>query len=204
MNLKNDFAGQSPAWPLDGQDRITVREFHGAMPEPVFEAFYAIMTESFPGVERRTREDQRALLRKPAYRVWMLEDEGREIGFLAFWRFADFIYGEHFAFRNACRGKGVGTRVLRRMLRESLPLVGEVEPPDTEQARRRIALYAREGFTVYPDYAYWQQPLRRGDPPTPLLLMSSRADETPQTLDRYRDVLYREVYGVCPGGAVQP
>lgn len=175
-------------------EHCLLRNYSGVMQDEKFEEFYCILCESFPEEERRTREAQHSLLNQEEYHILEIEQQGRMIGFLAYWDFGEFLYGEHFALQSCCRGRGIGTRVLHKMLGSGRTVIGEVEPPKTEQARRRIALYQREGFRLWDHYEYYQQPLRAGQQPLPLILISNREKETQESLDHYKNVLYLQVY----------
>ena len=54
-------------------------------PREKFEEIYRIYEMSFPEVERRTKEGQRAIFENPLLRVWTAEREGRTAAFLTGW-----------------------------------------------------------------------------------------------------------------------
>ena len=78
----------------------------------------------------------------------------------------------------------------------------EVEPPETEMARRRIGFYQRHGIFLN-RFAYWQQPLRPGAVPMPLLVMSWPRPVSAGGFEPYKKIIYREVYGVTQDGTPQ-
>ena len=41
------------------------------------------------------------------------EQKGKIIGFIAIWEFDDFVYVEHFALTESCRGLGLGSKMLK-------------------------------------------------------------------------------------------
>ncbi|MBR7146301.1 MAG: GNAT family N-acetyltransferase, partial [Oscillospiraceae bacterium] len=53
-----------------------------------------------------------------------------------------------FAVREDCRGSGIGSELLDELIGTlPHPICLEVEPPETEIAKRRIAFYERNGFS---------------------------------------------------------
>ena len=165
-------------------------------PATDFDAAYALLEASFPPVERRTQEGQRALFTRPEYRLLTCRADDKTLALLAEWRLHDFLFLEHFAVAPGSRGAGAGSRLLEQYLAEAnAPVILEVEPPQTEIAKRRIGFYQRHGL-VLNAYAYLQPPLRAGAAPLPLMLMSR-----PHALDlaefaKVRRALYAAVYGV--------
>ena len=77
------------------------------------------------------------------------------------------------------------------------PIVLEVEPPTTETARRRIAFYERNGFSLC-ERAYVQPPYRPWEETEglTLLLMTTAPDFLEEHFDEVRATIYAEVYGV--------
>lgn len=163
----------------------------------LFDPIYALMAISFPESELRTYEEQKKLLDHPRYRLCLETDqEGDVIGVLAAWELSAFRFVEHLAVDPGKRSGGIGRRLLTHYLAEkSTPVVLEVEPPAGELEQRRIAFYGRLGFHLN-DYPYAQPPLRPGQKPLPLLLMSYPQPLADEQLRLYRDTLYREVYGL--------
>lgn len=171
-----------------------------------FDAVFRMMEEAFPPDERRPAAEQRALLDEPGFCLYVLRRGGRVAGFMAV---RDFVqecgctYLEHFAVAPELRGQGLGAAMLRELAARSAGmLVAEVEPPDTETARRRIAFYCSQGFCLNA-HDYVQPPISAGRNPVPLRIVSA-----PQALDdagfmRLRNTLYRRVYR-CGGQGVSP
>ena len=158
-----------------------------------FDAFFSLLSRSLPPNEHRSCGAQRALFDRSAYGVLTGEHEGRLCALMALWSFPDFRYLEHFAVDPALRGRGIGGEMLMRYIGEDpRPLVLEVEPPETEIARRRIGFYTRCGMHLS-DFPYAQPPLNEGDGMLPLMLMSSSM-LTHEGAALVRDHLYREVY----------
>ena len=59
--------------------------------------------------------------------------------------------------------------------------------------RRRIGFYERHGF-VWNDYPYMQPPMRKGQEPLSLRLMTKPAGISLETYERYRSAIHCNVY----------
>ncbi len=162
----------------------------------VFPRIFKMMEQAFPPAETRDRQGQESLFDHPAYRLYVSRDQTGQIqGFIAAWEFEDFRFVEHLAVDAAVRGGGQGGAMMREYLgRDPRPVVLEVEPPLGEMARRRIGFYERLGFALN-RFDYRQLPLRKGDGPMPLLVMSWPQPVTEQAFAPYKRTIYREVYG---------
>ncbi|WP_040951060.1 GNAT family N-acetyltransferase [Gorillibacterium massiliense] len=167
------------------------------MDEMQFREIYTLMEAAFPETELRAFDDQFALLKHARYGLRVNRSEGGELlGILAGWQFSAFRFVEHIAIHTEIRGQGIGRRMLEEYLNEAeTPVVLEVELPDTPIAQRRIAFYERIGFHLNP-FAYQQPPLRRGQAPLPLHIMSYPAPLTEAAFHPYKITLYREVYNI--------
>lgn len=163
-----------------------------------FDKVYAIMEEAFPPDERRTYDEQKALLLNRAYSVYTLTDtENDEIkSFITVYKFEKFSFLEHFATNPKYRNQGLGALVLRE-LSELLQckICFEVELPDTEFAKRRIEFYKRNGFYLN-GYEYTQPAISKGKKPIPLLIMTSGGSVTKGEFEEIKETLYKNVYGI--------
>ena len=157
---------------------------------------YRLLEESFPREEYRSYSGHRALLDNTAYRAYGLP-EGTELkALLALWDLEDLAYIEHLAVSPTLRGAGLGGTVLKEALQNLGKRVClEVEPPETDLARRRIGFYQRHGFTLNP-YPYWQPPFSPEQQGLPLLVMSTGGALSPEEFHQVRSTLYRRVYGL--------
>ena len=72
-------------------------------------------------------------------------------------------------------------------------VVLEVELPEDALTRRRIGFYERHGF-VWNDYPYMQPPMRKGQEPLPLRLMTKPTALDVETYERYRSAIHQNVY----------
>jgi len=159
-----------------------------------FDAVFRLMEQSFPENEYRPYEEQKALLREPAYRILVPEGPGDPAAFLALWEWEELLFLEHFAVHPEERGGGLGSRLLG----EVLPTCGklfclEVEPPAAGIAARRIGFYERMGFFLN-DYPYIQPPISAGRQAIPLRIMTYGSPVSREEFEGIRELLYERVY----------
>lgn len=158
-----------------------------------FDRFYAIIEQSFPLDEHRTYEEHKALTEEQKYTAYVAEDV---CGLITVYDFDEFVYVEHFAVAPECRGSGLGSEMLRWLCKKiGRRICLEVEPPETEFAKRRIAFYQRNGFTLN-NYPYIQPPISAGRKAIPLMIMTSGGGVTQDEFLQIKDVLYKEVYHI--------
>lgn len=165
--------------------------------EQDFDALYGIMKQSFPTDEMRPYDAQKALLKRDDFFAYGVKDaDGVLSAFITFWKMKGFTYGENFAVDKNLRGSGLGSKIIS----ETVKLCGErfileVEPPETETAKRRIAFYERAGF-ILNDYHYIQPPLAEGQNSVRLMIMSTGEKLTECEFNDVKTQLYKKVYGV--------
>lgn len=167
-------------------------------PETRFEEIYRIYEESFPDVERRTREGQKKVFSDPCYRIRIVEEEGKILAFLGYWELSTSVFLEHLATTETCRGKGYGKQLVEEVVEESSkPVFLEIEPVTEEDPMtgRRAGFYERIGFHLNFFY-YEQMPLKAGDTPTPLQIMSYGKAVTEEEFKAYKEEIYEVVYGL--------
>lgn len=161
-----------------------------------FGKVYSIMEEAFPSDERRSYEEQKALLFNPDYSIYTLSDkQTNEIkAFVCVWRFEAFAFIEHLATKREFRSCGLGSLILNE-LSTSLPcrICLEVELPDTEFAKRRIEFYKRNGFYENP-FEYFQPPISKGKKTIELKIMTSNGALSENEFRIIKNTLYKEVY----------
>lgn len=165
------------------------------MREEEFATVYKIMSESFPVDERRTFDEQIGLLTNPLFEilVWKDGDFGDVKGFISTYRLEGFCFVEHFAVSEKYRNEGIGRSVLKKLLEKQEKVCLEVEPPETEQARRRIEFYRRNGFYTN-EYPYMQPPISKGTKPIPLIIMTTGGVIDEREFLRIKNELYGKVY----------
>lgn len=167
-------------------------------PESRFEEIYQIYEEAFPAIERRTRQGQRAVFTHPCYRMRVVEEEGAIRAFLGYWELPGCVFLEHLATAKECRGKGYGRRLVEEVLmQKDKPVFLEIEPITEEEpmTRRRAGFYERLGFAIN-SFPYLQMPLKPGDEPIPLWVMSHGGSLTEKEFFPYKKEIYETVYKV--------
>ena len=164
-------------------------------PAPLLYKVEKTYLNSFPEAERRAFDQFCDLLNNDKrFRVYALLHAEEYIGFITSWTFDTFIYIEHFAIDASARNGGFGGMAIRQLLEQApLPVVLEVETPDDEISRRRIAFYERLGFRL-DRHPYTQPPYRPGGQGLPMLLMSHGPLDLNHQFEDVKTVLYRHVY----------
>lgn len=167
-------------------------------PQSRFEEIYRVYEESFPDMERRTREGQKQVFHNPDYRVRIVEEGGEILAFLGYWELPGCIFLEHLATTEKSRGKGHGKALVEEVLKEAeKPVFLEIEPVTDEDPMtgRRAGFYERLGFHLNP-FDYQQMPLKPEDEPMKLMIMSYKTAITEKEFETYKKEIYRLVYGV--------
>lgn len=165
--------------------------------EQDFDALYGIMKQSFPTDEMRPYDAQKALFKRDDFFAYGVKNaEGVLSAFITFWKMNGFTYGENFAVDKNIRGLGLGSKIISEALKMSGErFILEVEPPETETAKRRIAFYERAGFTLN-NYHYIQPPLAKGQNSLKLMIMSTGGKLAEREFEDVKTQLYKKVYGV--------
>lgn len=152
-----------------------------------------LLVDSFPSDEYRSLDQWRSYVSAhPLFTLYLIMDDHMRAGIISIWHFTDFRYVEHFATDAALRGKGYGAEVLKSIIAaDDKPVVLEVEMPDNEISRRRIAFYERSGFVILPGH-YVQPPYKAGCSALPMLIMATQ--KQPGLFDAAVDTLRKDVY----------
>lgn len=159
-----------------------------------FDAFYDILTDSFPKNELRPKGNMQRTMKNEKYILLSYSEGDRIIGGTALWLLSDFVFIEYLAVDMAQRNKGLGAEILKELHGlYKLPLVLEAEPPDTEIARRRIGFYQRNGFFLN-DYPYEQPAYSEKQAAVPLMIMTSEGYINPERFTEVKRAIYKEVY----------
>ncbi len=167
-------------------------------PQSRFEEIYSVYEESFPDLERRTKEGQKKVFHNPDYRIRIVEEEGEILAFLGYWNLPGCIFLEHLATTEKSRGKGYGKVLVKEVLKEAeKPVFLEIEPVTEADPMtgRRAGFYQRLGFHLN-SFDYQQMPLKPEDEPMKLMIMSYERAVTETEFEPYKKEIYRLVYGV--------
>ena len=150
------------------------------------------MEDSFPSNEIRSYIGQLNLLQNPDYSLFVKEQNGEIVGFIATWDLGDFTFVEHFAVSEKHRGKGLGSEILSKIKDMSDPLVLEVEPPTDLKTRKRIAFYEKNGL-IYHDFYYVQPAMENGKDEVELKIMSTQKLDI-NGFEKVKRTLYKKIY----------
>ena len=161
-----------------------------------------LLHTAFPADERRDDAQQREYTdRKAKFSAYALTDGDEPIGLITCWHFCgdkseNFVYVEHLAVAPSKRNGGYGAEILRsHKERHKGIIVLEVELPQDEMSRRRIAFYERNGFELC-RRPYLQPPYRPENTPLPMHLMFYGTASPTFLFNTIRDTIHRQVYGV--------
>lgn len=159
-----------------------------------FDEIFTILEEAFPPSERRTKADQKKLMDMEEYSIFGLKERGNLIGFVAEWEGPECRFVEHFVVDAACRGNGVGSRLLNDYHDLSdKPVVLEVEPPENDVQKKRIKFYRKNGYHLS-EYSYVQPTINADIKGVPLVLMSYPDRLNDDLFLALKDWLFSTVY----------
>lgn len=156
-----------------------------------------LLHESFPQEERRDDALQRDYTdNSPFFYANVIKDGEEPIGLITYWKLDDILYVEHLAVSPLKRNGGYGAKVMSHLLQTAgVPVILEVELPETEMSRRRIGFYERCGFKLCL-LPYRQPPYRKGDDFLPMFIMYTGIEDIAASFERIKQLIYYHVYGV--------
>ena len=164
---------------------------------PLLSGVPGLYESAFPAVARIPSKKLLQLIDKePQMAFNVITVKGKFCGMAIVWDLDKFRYLEYFAMLPHCRCQGIGTEVLGELCRQSSqPIVAEVEPPETDIQRRRIAFYFRNGFHVDSQYP----PILNGfhkDNPLWLVASQSLVDSADCQREIIRSVYSKVLYSL--------
>lgn len=164
-----------------------------------------LLHTAFPTNERREDAQQREYTdHHKEFAAYAITNGSEPVGLITRWHFCgggnpespDFVYVEHLAVSPNQRNGGYGAEILRSLKAQHQGIIVlEVELPQDETSRRRIAFYERNGFRLCPT-PYLQPPYRPNDTPLPMHLMFYGTESLSPFFNAIRDTLHHRVYGV--------
>lgn len=165
------------------------------MDKTEFDKVFELMQKSFPESEYRPYEKQLKLLNVEEYTLHTKYNEkGELIAFIALWDFPEFAFIEHLAVSPLCRGMGIGTKVMKEIIkRYHKPIILEIEPPKDDITTKRLKFYERLGFNIC-SFEYYQKPLREGQEKLRLNLMSYPITLDRETFEKINEYLRNKTY----------
>ncbi|MDY0116290.1 MAG: hypothetical protein RBR59_01790, partial [Sulfurimonadaceae bacterium] len=72
---------------------------------PFFDLAWELYENSFPTIEKRTKEEQEITMQKTSYSFIACHQDNIFLGILGFWNIDDYIFIEHFAIDETLRGQ---------------------------------------------------------------------------------------------------
>lgn len=141
----------------------------------LYKAFREIYDISFPIFEQRTEQQQTDAFADSRYHLdcYTGNEPGRLQGFIAYWRFENYTYVEHFAIHPDERGKGLGGQILSNLIeQESGRVLLEIDPVVDEISAARLRFYQSYGF-VENSYAHIHPAYREEYPDHSLVVLST-------------------------------
>lgn len=161
--------------------------------EPSLKSLYH---DSFPIDERRDWNELMALTNHPNFNLYCILNSNIPVGLITLWKWSEFTFIEHFAIENTSRGKGIGSKVLYQLKKEtSAKIILETEEPTDDWTQRRIAFYTRLGFKACEE-VYYQPPYSMDKKPVKMVLMSYPDKVEKKEFKTIRAKLYKEVYQI--------
>lgn len=153
---------------------------------------YSSYENTFPADERRNRNQFNALFHNPNAKVFSIQQDQENIGYLITWHVLDFRYIEHFEVFSTFRNQNLGSEILKEFSEIQPQLILESEPATQDEiAHRRINFYQRNGFSIV-DKNYIQPPYEKGKKALNLWLLSNVEIEDPQKIiKKIHQVVYQ-------------
>ena len=161
-----------------------------------FDDVYHLMENSFTKDEYRSYEEQKALLHHPHYQIYvtMNTKQNQVQAFIAIWEFNQIACIDHFAVNPIYRNQGIGTTILQELMSMLDKMIClEVELPNDELSKRRIAFYERNHFFLNP-YPYMLPPISKGRSSVPLYIMTSLRPITEDEFASLKELMYTKLY----------
>lgn len=161
-----------------------------------FDKLYSLMEQDFPEVERRTKDDQKNLLKNKAVSLNFIKNDNAITGYFIYWDLGEFLFIEHIATLKEFRGQGLGTKFLKNFIKQSNKnILLEVELPTDKVSIMRISFYEHLGF-VLNDYDYTQPSYHNGGDEQPMKIMTIKEKLSKSDYDRYTKKIKKVVYKI--------
>ncbi len=160
-----------------------------------FDEIFDLMKISFPENEYRTYENQKRLLEKNEYKIITKKNEnGNVVAFLSLWSAPEFDFIEHLAVSPLCRGGGIGSEIMKKLLNNTnKSVILEIEIPCDEISIKRLRFYEKLGFKLN-EYEYHQLPLRKNALPLQLNLMSYPEKLSQEQFESIKNYIHKKIY----------
>lgn len=162
-----------------------------------FDRFYQILSNNFPTKEIKEYNYMKDTFHAGLYQVLTLKDNDQIVGIMSFYQHDDFRFIDYFAIDGSLKGKGMGSEMLQYFINlDDKMVILEVEHPEDEQSKRRIAFYQRNGLYLNDQFEYFVPPVRNLKHRLYFHLMSSKQKINNIEFEKYYPQILKMVYGI--------
>ncbi|HIX82538.1 GNAT family N-acetyltransferase [Erysipelatoclostridium sp. An15] len=162
-----------------------------------FDRFYQILSNNFPTKEIKEYNYMKDTFHAGLYQVLTLKDNDQIVGIMSFYQHDDFRFIDYFAIDGSLKGKGMGSKMLQYFINlDDKMVILEVEHPEDEQSKRRIAFYQRNGLYLNDQFEYFVPPVRNLKHRLYFHLMSSKRKINNIEFEKYYPQILKMVYGI--------
>ena len=162
-----------------------------------FDRFYQILSNNFPTKEIKEYNYMKDTFHAGLYQVLTLKDNDQIVGIMSFYQHDDFRFIDYFAIDGSLKGKGMGSEMLQYFINlDDKMVILEVEHPEDEQSKRRIAFYQRNGLYLNNQFEYFVPPVRNLKHRLYFHLMSSKRKINNIEFEKYYPQILKMVYGI--------
>ena len=162
-----------------------------------FDRFYQILSNNFPTKEIKEYNYMKDTFYAGLYQVLTLKDNDQIVGIMSFYQHDDFRFIDYFAIDGSLKGKGMGSKMLQYFINlNDKMVILEVEHPEDEQSKRRIAFYQRNGLYLNDQFEYFVPPVRNLKHRLYFHLMSSKRKINNIEFEKYYPQILKMVYGI--------
>ena len=164
--------------------------------ENEFERYYTLLEEDFCYDERKSKEDELKAFSNRSFKPYFIYDNNLMVGYMCYWEFKDFIFGEHFAVLKEKRNLGYGTIFFEYFLKKiKKTLVFEIEKPTDEQSKKRKKFYEQFNLS-FNEYEYLQPSYHVDGNEVPMILVSYPRSLTKEEFKQVVDKVKAEVCNI--------
>lgn len=162
-----------------------------------FDRFYQILSNNFPTKEIKEYNYMKDTFHAGLYQVLTLKDNDQIVGIMSFYQHDDFRFIDYFAIDGSLKGKGMGSKMFQYFINlDDKMVILEVEHPEDEQSKRRIAFYQRNGLYLNDQFEYFVPPVRNLKHRLYFHLMSSKRKINNIEFEKYYPQILKMVYGI--------
>lgn len=162
-----------------------------------FDRFYQILSNNFPTKEIKEYNYMKDTFHAGLYQVLTLKDNDQIVGIMSFYQHDDFRFIDYFAIDGSLKGRGMGSKMLQYFINlDDKMVILEVEHPEDEQSKRRIAFYQRNGLYLNDQFEYFVPPVRNLKHRLYFHLMSSKRKINNIEFEKYYPQILKMVYGI--------